>query len=143
MNITRFKAEHLSALELQDSQAYFGSELMTPGYGLQMEAAGGFTAIADDGVVLGCGGCVEVWAGRAIAWALVSRHAGRNMRAIHRAVEGYFQAAPFRRVEAWVDEGFDAGERWLVMLGFQRETPEPMRGFRPDGGACFLYSRVK
>jgi hypothetical protein len=29
------------------------------------------------------------------------------------------------------------------MLGFRLETPEPMRAYRPDGRACFLYARVK
>lgn len=143
MNIQRFKAEHIAALELQEAQAYFGDQLMTPGYAEMLEAGGcGFTAMAD-GRVVACAGCSEAWPGRAIAWALVSKDAGRNMVQLHRAVSGYLMASKHRRIEAWVDEGFIAGIRWMEMLGFACETPSPMQGFRPDGGACFLYARVK
>lgn len=143
MNITRFKAAHLAALELQDAQSYFGSQISTPGYAQHLESVGGgFTGLVD-GRVVACAGCTEVWQGRAVAWALLSKDAGRHMMQIHRAVHGYLKAAQFRRIEAWVDEGFGPGERWLEMMGFRRETPEPMRGFRPDGGACFLFARTK
>lgn len=143
MNITRFKAEHLASLELQDAQQYFGSEISTPGYAESLEASGGgFTGMVD-GRVVACAGCSEVWQGRAVAWALLSKDASKHMMVLHRAVHGYLKAAQFRRIEAWVDEGFKPGERWLQMMGFRLETPEPMQGFRPDGGACFLYSRVK
>lgn len=143
MNIQRFKAEHIAALELQDAQAYFGEQLMTPGYAEMLESSGGgFSGLVDCRVVA-CVGCSEVWPGRAVAWALVSKHAGRHMVPIHRAVSGYLMASKHRRIEAWVDDGFDAGSRWMEMLGFTCETPLPMQGFRPDGGACFLYARVK
>ena len=143
MIITRFKAEHLAAIELQDAQQYFCSEISAPGYAAHLESmGGGFTGMVDGRVIV-CAGCSEMWQGRAVAWALLSKDAGRHMMVLHRAVHGYMRAAPFRRIEAWVDEGFEPGERWLKMMGFTRETPEPMQGFRPDGGACFLYSRVK
>lgn len=143
MIIQRFKADHIAELELQDAQAYFGDQLMTPGYAEMLEAGcDGFTALAD-GQVVACAGCTEIWTGRAIAWALISKDAGLSMVPLHRAVSGYLMASKHRRIEAWVDVGFDAGSRWLEMLGFTCETPSPMQGFRPDGGACFLYARVK
>lgn len=143
MIITRFKASHLARLELQEAQSYFGSDISKPDYAATLEGTGGgFTGMVD-GRVIACAGCSEVWQGRAIAWALLSKDASKHMMALHRAVHGYLKAAQYQRIEAWVDEGFEPGERWLQMMGFKRETPEPMQGFRPDGGACFLYSRVK
>lgn len=143
MIITRFKAVHLDALQLQDAQSYFSSQIAMPGYARHLEeVGGGFTGMID-GCVVACAGCAEVWKGRAVAWALLSKDASKHMMTLHRAVNGYLKATPFHRIEAWVDEGFEPGERWLQMMGFKRETPEPMQGFRPDGGACFLYSKVK
>lgn len=143
MNIVAFKAAHLQALELQEAQAYLSSEIATPEHGAMIESAGqSFSAVVGDKVIA-CSGTAEVWAGRAVAWALISKDAGRHMVGIHKAVAGYLSAAKYRRIEAWVDEGFEPGMRWLEMLGFIRETPMPMRGFRPDGGSCFLFSKVK
>ena len=142
MRIERFKPEHLAQLELQDSQAYFCGQIAAPEYAESLVSPTSFTGMVD-GKVIACAGCLEVWSGRAIAWALVSKDAGQHMMQLHRAVAGYMMAAPYRRIEAWVDDGFEAGHRWLKMLGFTLETPVAMQGFRPDGGACFLYARVK
>lgn len=142
MNIVAFRAEHLAGLQLQDAQAYLSAEIALPEHGRMLERSGQcFTALVGDRV-LACSGVAQVWEGRGVAWALVSREAGRHMVGIHRAVAGYLSAAKYRRIEAWVDEGFEPGMRWLEMLGFACETPQPMRGFRPDGGACYLFSKV-
>ena len=143
IQIVKFRAAHLQWLELQQAQAYLSAEIAKPEHGAMIEQAGNaFTAMAGDTVV-GCAGTAEIWQGRSVAWALISREAGRHMVAIHRAVAGYLSAAKCRRIEAWVDEGFGPGMRWLELLGFTCETPLPMRGFRPDGGACLLFSKVK
>lgn len=142
IQIVKFRAAHLQSLELQEAQAYLSADLAKPEHAAMIEQAGqSFTAVVG-GEVLACAGTAEVWTGRAVAWALISRKAGRHMVGIHRAVAGYLSAAKCRRIEAWVDEGFVPGMRWLELLGFTRETPMPMRGFRPDGGSCFLYSKV-
>jgi hypothetical protein len=144
MNIVAFKPEHLKALVLQPSQEYFGAEIQREGYGDYLKASGqAFTAMDGD-KVLGCGGCIEIWDNRAQIWALVSRDAGRHMIGIHRAVAGFLLAAKWRRIEASVDVGFEAGIKWLEMLGFNNETPgTPMRAYRPDGGNSYLFARVE
>lgn len=143
MNIVAFKAAHLQWLELQEAQAYLSADIIKPEHARMIEQAGqSFTAMVGD-KVLACSGTAEVWTGRAVAWALISKDAGRHMVGIHKAVAGYLSAAKYKRIEAWVDEGFEPGMRWLELLGFTRETPLPMRGFRPDGGSCFLFSKVK
>ena len=143
IQIVAFKAAHLQWLELQAAQAYLSSDISKPEHAAMIEKAGeSFTAMAGD-KVLACSGTVEVWSGRAVAWALISKDAGRHMLGIHKAVAGYLSAAKYKRIEAWVDEDFEPGMRWLELLGFSRETPLPMRGFRPDGGSCFLFSKVK
>jgi len=143
MNIVAFKAIHLQWLELQQAQAYLSADFAQPEQARLIEQAGNsFTAMVG-GKVIACAGTVEIWTGRAVAWALISKDAGRNMVGLHKAVAGYFSAAKYKRIEAWVDEGFEPGMRWLKLLGFTLETPLPMRGFRPDGGSCFLFSKVK
>lgn len=144
MSIAAFKAEHLDSLVLQDAQEYFGAEISRPGYGDYLQRAGQAFTVFVDGRVIGCGGAVEIWDNRALIWALVGKEAGRHMVGIHRAVAGFLMAAPWRRIEAAVDVGFEPGMRWLEMLGFRNETPEfPMRAYRPNGGDSYLFARVQ
>lgn len=143
MNIVAFRPEHVRVLELQQAQQYFSGMLSGEDYGRLLASSGrAFTAIDGDRVI-GCSGCVEIWDNRAMAWALISRDAGRHMVGIHKAVSGFLAGAKWRRIEASVDVGFEAGIRWMAMLGFTLETPEPMRAYRPDGGDSYLFSRVK
>lgn len=143
MNIVAFRPEHVRALELQQAQRYFAGEVSGLEYGQVLASSGqAFTALDGDRVIA-CSGCVEIWDNRAMAWALVSKDAGRHMLGVHRAVSGFLSAAKWRRIEATVDVGFDAGMRWMALLGFHQETREPMRAYRPDGGDCYLFARVK
>jgi hypothetical protein len=140
ITVVAFKPAHLDQLVLQEAQEYFGAEIAREGYADILRGGPAFTALAGDEVVA-CSGCLEIWDNRAAAWALVGKNAGRNMVSIHRAVSGFLLAAPWRRVEAAVDVGFEAGMRWIEMLGFQREAV--MRAYRPDGGDSYLFARVK
>lgn len=143
MNIVAFRADHLKQLQLQDAQQYFNAEFGNPDYGMQLQASRyAFTGMAGDQVI-GCAGVHELWTGRAVAWALLSKDAGPHFAAIHKAASGFFKGCPFRRVEAMVEDGFDAGHRWVRLLGFKNETPDGMPGYSPTGTKFYLYSRVK
>jgi RimJ/RimL family protein N-acetyltransferase len=51
------------------------------------------------------------------------------------------ETTDFKRVEAYVDANFEAGHRWITMLGFEREGY--MRAFSPLGDDAVLYARIK
>lgn len=143
MRVEAYRPEHLRTLELQEAQSYFGIDTKSEDYAKALQNFGNsFTALDGDRIIA-CAGCVEIWDNRAMAWALVSKDAGRHMLGVHRAVSGFLMAAKWRRVEAYVDAGFDAGMRWMDLLGFRQESPEPMRAFRPDGGDCYMFARTK
>jgi len=66
---------------------------------------------------------------------------GQDFVKIHRAALRYFDVTEFKRVEAFVDANFDAGHRWIKMLGFEREGY--MRSFTPEGNDAVLYARIR
>lgn len=101
-----------------------------------------WTALVDARPVA-CAGLVEVWEGRAYAWALLAEDAGPHMLAVTREIRSRIALAPFRRIEMAVAAGFTAGCRWAGMLGFICETPQPMRAYLPDGRDAWLYARVR
>lgn len=141
MIVVPYKAEHLTGILVQDSQQYLRGYL-NPAHAEAVEAYPAFTAL-DGNRVLGCAGILPLWNGRAQSWAFLAGGLERHFISIHRAVKRYLDVCGVRRIECAVDVGFEEGHRWAEMLGFKRETPEPMLGYREDGGACFLYARVQ
>lgn len=143
MTIVPFEPWHLMRISLQNSQVYMGSVLATGEYGEHVKKAGPCFTAMDGDEVIACAGLAIMWEGRAHAWALMSVNSGRRFVRIVRAIQRFLDMQDIRRIEAVVDEGFEQGHRMLMMLGFKLETPEPMRGFAPDGHACYQYARVK
>lgn len=109
-------------------------EALAMPYGLSWTALDGDEPIC-------CAGVVEVWEGRAYAWALLSEYAGPHLLTLTRVIRSRLASLRYRRVEMAVDAGFDAGCRWAKMLGFRLETPAPMRGYLPNGRSAWLYAR--
>jgi RimJ/RimL family protein N-acetyltransferase len=142
MRVVPYDHDHLPALQLQPAQWEVAAPTMSELTALK-DAGDAYTALADDGTVLGIFGCFQLWPGRAHGWALVSQHAGPHMRRITREILRYLAASPFRRIEAHVDANFSAAIRWAHVLGFACETPRPMQGFTPDGRACYLFALTR
>jgi len=138
IEVVPFAPAHLVGFNVQPAQR--------SAFALQPDAVSApfgqaWTALAD-GVPVGCAGFVEVWDGRAYAWALLAAHAGPHMIALTRAIRCVLAQAPFRRVEMAVDADFPQAARWAALLGFKCETPEPMRAYLPDGSDAYLYAKV-
>ena len=106
-----------------------------------LSEAGLAWAAEHDGVILGIAGLAPQWENRALAWALISDAAGPHFRKFHGAVLRFLEASDFRRIEANVDVGFKAGERWMKLLGFKYEGY--LTAFRPDGADMLMYARIK
>lgn len=142
MRIAEYKAEHLHAVDLQDGQSYM-SNWVTPEMALSLESeTWAFTAMDDDGTPLGCAGVINVWQGRGMAWAYLSKRATQDkFLFVHRAVARFLEGCYVKRIEMTVDCEFEQGHRWAELLGFQMEA-ERMRAYRPDGGDVALYARV-
>lgn len=138
MRIVPLKQEHLERIDAQGAQEYVSSWI-TPE--IKAELAGSMSFAAVDGdEVLGVGGVLEYWDGRAAAWAILSGNCGRQFVKIHRAVLAFLTLKKYRRLEATADVGFGPGHRWLEMLGFTLETPR-MRGYMPNGADAAMYVR--
>lgn len=140
MTIEPYKAEHLLAIRLQPAQEHV-AHLLTPELAKGLERCDAYTVKLADEVVM-CAGAIKVWQGRYLVWSYISSLAGCNFIAIHRAVKKYLKSLDAERIEATVDCDFDAGHRWVALLGFEKEA-ERMRKYRSDGGDCSLYARVK
>lgn len=134
-----YEPAHLRALRLQAPQAYF-STLFSEDYAAALAQHPAWAGIVD-GQVVGCAGLVEQWTDRALCWALFSEAAGPHFLAITRFVQRVFALFHYRRVEAYVDPNFAEAQRWVRILGFEREGL--MRAFTPTGEDNLLFARVR
>jgi hypothetical protein len=99
-------------------------------------------AVVEDGdCTIACGGIVEAWPGRALAWSLITPRAFRYFRTLHRLVKTVLDDSPWARIEIDVSATHEAGKRWAEHLGFELECVR--RKFTPDGQDMILYARVK
>ena len=108
-----------------------------------MDNGDAFTVRRPDGRIVCVLGLLDQWEGRALAWAIMAHDAGDRMLPLSRAIRAYLARSKHRRLEAYIDEGFQQGHRWAALLGFHNETPRPMQGFYPNGNAAYLYARVR
>lgn len=136
--VVPFDVSHIAAMTVQSAQRlteFDHPEALVSPFGKA------WTGLVN-GEPKACAGLVEIWQGRAYAWALLAEDAGPHMRRITKTIRSHLDAAPYRRIEMAVDADFAAGQRWAQMLGFECETPVPMRAYLPNGRAAWLYARV-
>lgn len=92
--------------------------------------------------VLVCAAIVECAPHRAKVWSVVSEAAGPHLYQISRIALQEMKKLPYTRLEATVDCEFEAGHRWMKVLGFELEA-ERMRLFSDDKRDHALYARIK
>lgn len=91
--------------------------------------------------VLCCGRVTDDY-GVSLIWARVSVRSGPLMLPITRWARGWLGSIEGPRLVAHVISGFRAGCRWLEILGFECETPRPMRLF--DGrNDAYQFARLQ
>jgi len=139
--IAPFQPEHLTALRLQGMQAS-SQAIMTAEHGRQIAGDGlAYTAMLT-GEPIACAGVIEIWRGRAYAWAYLSDAALQHFKAVHRAVLLFLREAGARwpRIEMAVHVNHTAAKRWAFHLGFQLEGVS--RKWTPDGVDVETWARV-
>lgn len=137
-----FKVGHLAYITPQPLQRREHAMLVQSGAAGALE--GTLALSAWRGVTcLGAAGLIHITPYRAMAWAILSDRAGSDMLGITRKVRRVLSAAPYRRVELTVVDGFAEGHRFAKLLGAKRETPEPMRFFGADGEDEVMYAIIR
>lgn len=137
-----FRAGHLQFFRPQEAQRYEYAALVGSGEAAMLE--GPFALSGWEGSrCLGAGGLLPVRPHRAIAWLILSDRASDYMVPIARKLRRAVRAAPYRRIELTVADGFEQGDRFANLLGAVCETPEPMRYFGADERHERMYALIK
>ena len=143
MIVQPFKADHLRRLLDEPSHEYMRPALGSVDHmaAIEREEAS-FSLLQDSGRVVCCGGVMQMWQGRALAWSVMASYSGPCMVQVHKITKRLLAMRPERRIEATCEADFAAGHRWLRLLGFACEAPR-MESFGPDGKAHALYALIR
>lgn len=135
MIVSTLTAAHLSQIRPQAAQS-FEAGLQ----GLAVPPGQGWAAVVA-GQTMAAAGLIELWPGRAYAWALLDHDAGRHLLGITRAIRSCLDAACLRRIEMAVDAEFKQGARFAELLGFHLESRA--RAYFPNGNDGLVYVRIQ
>lgn len=103
-----------------------------------LEGHNSWTAMVD-GETMACGGTIQQWPGRHVAWALLNGRSGPYMKFVTGAALRVLQDA-VGRIEMTVRADFAQGHRWAALLGFEVETPV-LKNYGPEGEPHTAYVR--
>ena len=107
---------------------------------MAMEKDDSWTLVVN-GDPVACGGTMQQWPGRYIAWMYLNSKTGPHMRFITRAVRKHLDGVK-GRVEFTVVRGFEQGYKWAKMLGFEVENPPGiLKAYGPLGEDHVAYVR--
>ena len=140
-----FRVEHGIAIQAHVVQEVAHLELSAEKWArYQMGPA--FTGQSEDGPMI-CAGVLPVWKGRWFAWAAISTKCRkREMLWIHRNVLKFLddlqsgEPETYRRVESTASAEQPDAQRWLELLGFQKEGR--LRCYDASGSDHIQYARI-
>jgi hypothetical protein len=114
-----FRRAHLAKIqEAGDAEGgFFATDIGTL---MALEQMPNIWTIMWDDVPLLCGGTVEQWPGRHLAWAYLNKTTGRHMIHTTKAAIQIINNAK-GRVELTVRRDFAKGHRWARLIGFDVE----------------------
>ncbi len=87
-------------------------------------------------------GIHHFWGQRGMAWSHYSPRSGKHMLAITRICKDMFDSYPLKRIESYVDVGYEKGHRYIKMMGFEMEV-ECAKASGAYGQDVTVYVRIK
>lgn len=143
-SVRQFNFADLKALMPQEAQAKEYNAITSVQDNPGIVTSESFTFMKGNEIV-GCAGLYPIWQGRAYLWAFISKNAtasdllGGTKFAL-KWLDRMFMSSSFNRIETAVLADFDAGHRWVTMLGFEKEGL--MKKYDPNGLDYVLYART-
>ena len=102
-----------------------------------------FTGVLN-GQIIACGGIYPIWDGVGDAWFIgtnmVFNHPIKVTKIVKKYLIELMSGNNFHRVQAYVRHDWEDAQRWIEVLGMQKEGI--VRKYSPDGRDHILFSKV-
>lgn len=132
---------HLHLIVPQEAQSVANGSLSPSDLARQALPFGPAWAAIHNGRVVFVGGFIERAPHWATAWAILSEGIGLAFLAVTKAVREHIRAAPYARVDMFIDPEFEQSVRWAAHIGMQHECI--MHKAKGDGGPMFIFAKVE
>lgn len=137
MMLRPFHPCDLRRIELQRAQHNFYTNA-PPDYGDRVLRGGAAHTVTHRGQLIACVGVLDTGDRHmGHVWLFLSKHASNHMVALTRMARRYFDVTAKRLLTATCEGQFEAGHRWLRLLGFEYVCDLP--GYGLDGSDHVLY----
>lgn len=136
MILERFRAAHLEEIDLQPEQVYLRAYIGAPEAREFEQGGPAYTLRSANGQIALCAGFLTGPECSGL-WAFVSAIARKRLIALHGCAQRMLEVAPRLPVITSVEADFEAGHRWVSLLGFTFVRPVP--GIGADGRDHHLY----
>lgn len=140
LRVVPFVPAHFDCIELQPAQAYV-REYTTREHLAELASCGPAVTIIDGDRPILCGGMREYGAERGVLWSYLSADAGAHFIRLHRMTERFIEIFDRAHLQATCRTGFQAGARWLTLLGFT--WSRSIGPYGPAGIPHELFERVR
>lgn len=132
---------HLHLIQPQEAQSVERGTIATAELATHALPRGPAWAILANGRVIFVGGFIEHGAHWATAWAILAQGIGPLLRPVTRTVAAYVAAAPYARVDMYIDPEFEQSVRWAKHIGMAQECV--MAKAKANGGPMFIFAKVE
>lgn len=140
----RFKPGDIGKLRSRVSDDYAVDLLSEPQMGKEIVESKYSYSAKYNGDVIAIGAFQELWPGRAVGWSVfVDDITHSEFVYVHKQVLSLLEGfeSEYGRIEMTVVDGFEAGNRWAALLGFELEAV--MLNYGPDGSTHRMYVRIR
>lgn len=139
LRVVPFVPAHFDCIELQPAQAYV-REYTTREHLAELASCGPAVTIIDGDRPILCCGMREYGPHRGVLWSYISPVPPRQFVRLHRIAERFIEICDRAHLQATCRTGFQAGARWLTLLGFT--WSRSIGPYGPAGMPHELFERV-
>ena len=132
---------HLHLIEQQEAQSVERGTMATADLAAHALPRGPAWTIVANGRIVFVGGFIEHGPHWATAWAILAKNIGAALRPVTQAVRAQVAAAPYGRVDMYIDPEFEQSVRWAAHIGMAQESV--MRRAKANGGPMFVFAKVE
>lgn len=140
MMIIPFQVEHLSQINLQEQQRRAFASLTPDWLQVLAQSAPAVSAVVDEQII-GSAGIVVQSTDAGFLWGAISQDAGPYFIQLHRAACRLLATPKLQRIEAVTEIDFEAGRRWLELLGFECEGRFSKDGANGEDHFRYVWAR--
>lgn len=141
VRVKLYQPAHLTYVKLQQQQQYPEYQLTLEYLSYLKDESWPAFSLWHRNRCLGAVGVIKQWKNRAFVWCLLDEQAKHHLLGITRHIQFQLEQLTIKRLETTCEVNFPQGERWLKLLGFEKECLA--KSYMTDSRDIYIYRRLQ